>query len=58
MFYVPKAGAASWGANLPRSPVMVDSRHIDMPEPQTIFMVAASEWSDGTPFVRSQHQGH
>lgn len=46
MFHVPKAAGASWGANLPGSPVVVDEREI--PEPQTIFMVPVSLWSDGT----------
>jgi hypothetical protein len=47
MFYVPKASGASWGANLPGSPVVLDEREV--PEPQTIFMVPLSRWSDGTP---------
>jgi len=46
MFYVPKVVGASWGANLPGSPVVVDDREV--PEPQTIFMVPVSHWSDGT----------
>lgn len=46
MFHVPKAAAASWGANLPGSPVLVDEREV--PEPETIFMVAVTHWSDGT----------
>ncbi len=46
MFYVPKATGASWGANLPGSPVVLDERAV--PEPQTIFMVPVSHWSDGT----------
>jgi hypothetical protein len=46
MFHVPKVAGASWGANLPGSPVIVDPREI--PEPQTIFMVTVSHWSDGT----------
>jgi hypothetical protein len=46
MFHVPKVAGASWGANLPGSPVVVDDREV--PEPQTIFMVPVSRWSDGT----------
>jgi hypothetical protein len=46
MFHVPKADAASWGANFPGSPVVVDEREI--PEPETIFMVPVGHWSDGT----------
>jgi hypothetical protein len=46
MFHVPKVAAASWGANLPGSPVILDDRQV--PEPQAIFMVPVSHWSDGT----------
>jgi len=46
MFHVPKVAGATWGANLPGSPVVVDDR--DSPEPQTIFMLPVSRWSDGT----------
>jgi hypothetical protein len=49
MFHVPKVAGASWGANLAGSPVIVDDREI--PEPQTIFMVTVSHWSDGTTAV-------
>jgi len=58
MFYVPRTGAATWGANLPSSPVMLDTDHTQMPESESIFMVAATEWSDGTPYVHDQHRGH
>ena len=46
MFHVPKADAATWGANLPGSPVVLDLR--PTPEPQTIFLVSVNHWSDGT----------
>jgi hypothetical protein len=46
MFHVPKAAAATWGANLPGSPVVLDDRLV--PEPETIFMVPVARWSDGT----------
>jgi hypothetical protein len=46
MFHVPKVAAATWGANLPGSPVVLDDREV--PEPQAIFMVPVSQWSDGT----------
>jgi hypothetical protein len=53
MFHVPQSEAAhagaSWGANLPGSPVVMDSAHKLWPEPQTIFFVPLSKWSDGTP---------
>jgi hypothetical protein len=46
MFHVPKAAAASWGANLPGSPVVLDNREV--PEPATMFLVPVAHWSDGT----------
>jgi hypothetical protein len=46
MFHVPKAEAATWGANLPGSPVLFDERKF--PEPQSIFLVPVGHWSDGT----------
>ena len=49
MFHLPRAGAASWGANLDGSPVMLDTDHHDWPEPETIYMVPVDHWSDGTP---------
>lgn len=48
MFHVPKAAAATWGANLPGSPVVFDKSHQEVPEPQTIFFVPVGRWSDGT----------
>jgi hypothetical protein len=51
MFHIPKTDAASWGANLPRSPVQLDTAHGEVPEPETIFMVPVGNWSDGTPAV-------
>jgi hypothetical protein len=48
MFHIPKADAATWGADLPGSPVIVDTDHTEVPEPQTIFMVPIGHWSDGT----------
>jgi hypothetical protein len=46
MFHVPKVAAATWGANLPGSPVVLDDREV--PEPETIFLVPVAHWSDGT----------
>ena len=52
MFHVPKADSASWGANLPGSPVVFDDalgeQHPEYPEPQSIFFVPVDHWSDGT----------
>ena len=58
MFHIPRTDGATWGANLPLSPVMLDTDHTVTPEPETIFMVAAARWSDGTPFVHDQAHGH
>ncbi len=56
MFYAPRADGAndgaSWGANLPGSPVVFDSSHHVTPEPWTIFFVPVARWSDGTPAPR------
>jgi hypothetical protein len=46
MFHVPKADAATWGANLAGSPVVLDSR--PLPEPETVFLVPVAHWSDGS----------
>ena len=55
MFHVPKTDAASWGANLSGSPVMLDTDHREVPEPETIFMVAVGKWSDGTSAAGPVH---
>jgi hypothetical protein len=38
----------NWGADVEGSPVVVANQYVDVPEPQTIFMVPVSHWSDGT----------
>lgn len=48
MFYIAGTDTASWGANLPGSPVVVDSEHRKIPEQQVIFLVPVSHWSDGS----------
>jgi hypothetical protein len=58
MFHLPRAGAASWGANLPDSPVVVDTNHAQGPEPESIFMVPLDHWSDGTPADDSATHRH
>ena len=55
MFHIPITDAASWAANADGSPVMFDSAHKQGPEPETIFMVAAGHWSDGTPDMPHHH---
>jgi hypothetical protein len=52
MFYAPQTdgakGGASWGADLPGSPVVLNTSQRVVPEPETIFMVPVAHWSDGT----------
>jgi hypothetical protein len=59
MFHMPKMGMASWGANLPDSPVVVDTyHHSPGPEPETIFMVPLDHWSDGSPAMGDDVAAH
>lgn len=58
MFHLPRMGAASWGANLPESPVVLDTDHQAGPEPETIFMVPVDHWSDGTSAMSSDSAMH
>jgi len=48
MFYTPLMDGAVWGADLPHSPVMLNSQFNGAPEPIDVFMVPAGRWSDGT----------
>jgi hypothetical protein len=48
MFHIRTTSAASWGANVSGSPVIINDEYTDMPEPETIFMLPVSHWSDGT----------
>jgi hypothetical protein len=58
MFHLPRAGAASWGANLDGSPVVMDTDHHEGPEPETIFMVPVDHWSDGTSAMHDDSAAH
>ena len=49
MFYFPRAHGATWGADLPGSPVMLNPQFQDSPEAMSVIMVGAKQWSDGTP---------
>jgi hypothetical protein len=53
MFNVPRTSSATWGADLTGSPVVYNDQYQDVPEPETIFMVTVSFWSDGTPVTHS-----
>jgi hypothetical protein len=46
MFFVPLAGAQTWGANLLGSPILASEVPL---ERMTIFMIPVAKWSDGTP---------
>ncbi|HXX56265.1 MAG TPA: hypothetical protein VEJ17_00565 [Candidatus Nitrosotalea sp.] len=48
MIYTPLADGASWGADLPGSPVSFGGKFQGAPEPITVFLVPVSKWSDGT----------
>ncbi len=49
MFYTPLMDGAVWGADLSKSPVMLNPQFHGDPEPIDVFMVPAGWWSDGTP---------
>ncbi len=52
MFFVPLTDPASWGANLPDSPIF-GSQSIE--DRLTIFLVPVAKWSDGTPDSTNDH---
>jgi len=58
MFHLPRVSAASWGANLDGSPVVVDTDHHLGPEPEIIFMVPVDHWSDGTSAMQDDSAAH
>jgi hypothetical protein len=49
MFYTPLIDGAVWGADLPKTPVMLNPQFNGAPEQIDVFMVPAGWWSDGTP---------
>lgn len=55
MFYLPQTDPASWGPDLPGSPVRLLPDFHGAPEPITAFMVLVRQWSDGTPEVTEHH---
>jgi hypothetical protein len=48
MFYTPLMDGAVWGADVPKSPVMLNPQFRGAPEPIDVFMIPAGRWSDGT----------
>jgi hypothetical protein len=49
MFYFPRATGATWGADLPGAPPMLNPQFQDSPEALSVLMVPVMHWSDGTP---------
>jgi hypothetical protein len=49
MFFVPEKYAATWGADLPGSPI-IESK--DPSDRLTVFLIPVAKWSDGTPAPR------
>jgi hypothetical protein len=52
MFFIPQAGAETWGANRADSPIIADEVGTDR---LTIFLVPVSKWSDGTDDSQHDH---
>lgn len=48
MFYTPPLEGTAWGADLPKSPVMLAPQFRGV-QPIDVFVVSVSRWSDGTP---------
>ncbi len=49
MFYFPRAAGATWGADLPGAPPMLNPQFQDSSEAISVLMVPVTHWSDGTP---------
>jgi hypothetical protein len=45
MFFVPQTEPATWGADLPGSPLIASN---DYPDRLTVFMLTVGKWSDGS----------
>jgi len=52
MFFVPETDAATWGANLPGSPILGATAKEDR---LTVFLIPVGEWSDGTAGPVDEH---
>lgn len=48
MFYTPQINPADWGANMDNSPIVIDPRAKNDPEPINTFMMLTGTWSDGS----------
>jgi hypothetical protein len=49
MFYFPRSAGATWGADLPGAPPMLNPQFQESPEALSVLMVPVARWSDGTP---------
>lgn len=47
MFYTPALDGKEWGADVPKSPVMLNPQFIGV-QPIDVFVVGVNTWSDGT----------
>ena len=47
MFYSPPLGGKAWGADLPKSPVMLNPQFMGV-QPIDVFVVSVGKWSDGS----------
>jgi len=52
MFFVPRAEAATWGAGLAGSPILVTD---DAEDRMTVFLIPVAKWSDGTDAPTYMH---
>jgi hypothetical protein len=52
MFFVPGTDAATWGADLPGSPILAFE---DTPDRLTVFLIPVANWSDGTAAPMDEH---
>ena len=52
MFFVPRTDAATWGADLPGSPILSSD---DPQDRLIVFMIPVAKWSDGTADRKDEH---
>jgi hypothetical protein len=56
MFYLPHVNGATWGADLPGSPVMLALQQVPgAAEQVTMFIIPVLKWSDGTAAPTTPH---
>ena len=56
MFYAPRQDGASWGEDLPNSPVILNRQFEGSPEPLRSYIVPVLNWSDGMPAAANGHK--